>query len=57
VCDQVFSEPLVVMIKLETRLEVHSKANGTCLQCQSNYCDLEKDNAYTSKMHILVHVT
>jgi hypothetical protein len=42
VCDKGFSEPLVVMVNLEARLEVRSKANGTCLQCQSNYCDLKK---------------
>ena len=36
-------EPLVI-VKIEARLEVGSKANGTCVQCQSNYRDfvLEK---------------
>ena len=33
-------ELLVVIVKIETRLEVDTKANGACLQCQSNYYDL-----------------
>jgi hypothetical protein len=49
-------EPLVAIVKIEARLEVGSKANGTCLQCQSNYCDLKKKGLYVSRIHILVHV-
>jgi hypothetical protein len=41
-------EPLVVIVKGETRLEVGLKASGTCLQCQSNHCDLKKNKAYVS---------
>ena len=32
-------EPLLVIVIIEAILEVGSKANRTCLQCQSNYCD------------------
>ena len=35
-------EPLVVIVRIEAKLEVGLKANGTCLQCQSNYCNLKK---------------
>ena len=50
-------DPLVVVEKIEARLEVGSKANGTCLQCQSNYCKKKLNNkAYASKIHILVQV-
>ena len=35
-------EPLVVIVIIEARFEVGTKANGTYLQCQSNYCDLKK---------------
>jgi len=42
VSDNGSCEPLVVIVKIEARLAVGSKANGTCLQCQSNYCDLKK---------------
>jgi hypothetical protein len=52
VSDNSSCEALVVMVKIE----VGSKANGTCLQCQSNYCDLDKNKAYVSKIHMLVHV-
>jgi hypothetical protein len=41
-------EPLVVIVKGETRFEVGLKASGTCLQCQSNHCDLKKNKAYVS---------
>ena len=34
VTDKGASESLVVTVKIEARLEVGSKANGTCLQCQ-----------------------
>jgi hypothetical protein len=44
-------EPLVAIVKIEARLEIGSKANGTCLQCQSNYCDLKK------KAYMLVEYT
>ena len=44
VTDKGASESLVVTVKIEARLEVGSKANGTCLK------------AYVSKIHILVHV-
>ena len=56
VSDKDSCEPLVVIVKCETRLEVGLKASGTCLQCQSNHCDLKKIKAYVSKIHILVHV-
>ena len=57
-------EPLIVIVNIEARLEVGSKANGTCLQCQSNYCDFyikkkkvkEKNKVYVSEILILVHV-
>jgi hypothetical protein len=52
VSDNSSCEALVVMVKIE----VGSNANGTCLQCQSNYCDLDKNKAYVSKIHMLVHV-
>ena len=52
-----YCEPLLVIVNVEAILEVGSKANGTCLQCQSNYCDLKNNNkAYVNKIHILVHV-
>jgi hypothetical protein len=50
VSDNSSCEALVVMVKIE----VGSNANGTCLQCQSNYCDLDKNKAYVSKLHMLV---
>jgi hypothetical protein len=56
VSDKGSCEPLVVIVRIEAKLEVCSKANGTCLQCQSNYCDLKKNKPYVSKIHILVHV-
>ena len=33
-------ELLVVIVKIEARLEMDTYANGACLQCQSNYYDL-----------------
>jgi hypothetical protein len=45
---------LVVIVKFEARLEVGSKANGTCLHCQVNFCDLKKIRL-VSKIHTLVH--
>ena len=42
VSDKGSCEPLVVIVKIEAKLEVGSEANGTCLQCQSKYCDLKK---------------
>ena len=33
---------LVVIVKFEARLEVGSKANGTCLHCKVNFWDLKK---------------
>jgi len=56
VSDKGSCEPLVVIVKIEARLEVGSKANGTCLKCQSNYCDLKTNKVYVSKIHILVYV-
>ena len=35
-------EPLVVIVKGETGLEVGLEASGTSLRCQSNHCDLKK---------------
>ena len=55
VSDKDSCEPLVVIVKGETRLEVGLKASGISLQCQSNHCDLKKNKAYVSKIHILVH--
>ena len=51
-----YCEPLVVIVKGETGLEVGLEASGTSLRCQSNHCDLKKNKAYVSKIHILVHV-
>jgi hypothetical protein len=65
VSDKVSCKSLIVIVNIEARLEVGSKANGTCLQCQSNYCDVYKkklkkvkgkNKVYVSKIHILVHV-
>ena len=42
VSDKGSCKPLIVIVNIEARLEVGSKANGTCLQCQSNYCDFYK---------------
>jgi hypothetical protein len=56
VSDTSSSEPLVVIVKIEASLLVCSKANGTCLQCQSNYYDFFVNKANVSKIHILVHV-
>jgi hypothetical protein len=42
VSDKGSCEPLVVIVRIEAKLEVGLKANGTCLQCQSNYCNLKK---------------
>ena len=49
-------ELLVLIVKIETRLEVDTKVNGACLQCQSNYYDLFVNKANVSKIHILVYV-
>jgi hypothetical protein len=56
VSDKDSCEPLVVIVKGESGLEEGLKASGTSLRCQPNHCDLKKNKAYVSKIHILVHV-